>query len=363
MTLKEELFNKKTVSVLANLIKDVYSAFNAESFINDCTQSFAELELKERMSHVRKTLYFYMPEDYITTVNILSKALSNRQQSRFIFGSVLEYIEVYGCTDEFVDYSLQKLGELSASLSSEFAVRPFFNTYPDKTLEMCNKWSKSEDYHIRRLASEGSRPSLPWAMKINVDYKQASLPLDNLYYDEERYVTRSVANHLNDISKIDPDFILEKLHHWKTEGKQNQKEMNYIITHSLRTLIKKGHSNTLQFLGYDLNPNIEVSDMIIDNNVINIGENLNYSFSIKSNEDTKLMIDYTIYYPSNTKRMNKKTFKLKQISLKANETYHHSGKKAFKDMSTRKMKVGTHQIDIQINGKVYIKNEFELIKK
>ena len=362
MTLKEELFNRETVQVLADLIKNVYGPFDEKEFVNECERSFSPLELKERMSSVREQLYHYLPKDYIESVEILSEALSHRKQGGFIFGSVLEYIEAYGCTDEHVDYSLNKLGELTSALSSEFAVRPFFNKYPEKTLSIFEKWSRSDDFQIRRLASEGARPSLPWAMKINVDYKLASRQLDNLYYDTERFVTRSVANHLNDISKIDPLFVIEKLSQWQKEEKQKQEELDYIFNHSLRTLIKKGHPETLELLGYNLNPSIEVGGISFVKENITIGENLEFKFNINSLEDTKLMIDYTIYYPSNTKRRNRKTYKLKVIEALKENSYEVKGKRSFKEISTRKMKPGLHEIEVQINGKIYINKEFNVRK-
>jgi 3-methyladenine DNA glycosylase AlkC len=48
-----------------------------------------------------------------------------------------------------------------------------------------------------------------------------------------------VANHLNDISKIDEDWVLKKLNEWEKSGKQTPKEMQYIRNHATRTLRKK----------------------------------------------------------------------------------------------------------------------------
>ena len=97
--------------------------------------------------------------------------------------------------------------------------------------------SKSKNYHHRRLSSEGSRQKLPWAVNINLDYKNTIEILDNLHSDKSRYVTRSVANHLNDISKIDPDLVLDTLQRWKSTNLSE--DIDYIISHSTRTLIKK----------------------------------------------------------------------------------------------------------------------------
>ena len=361
MTLKEELFNIETVSILANQIKDAYPSFETDSFIKECFDAFDPLELKERMAHVREMLYKYLPKDFKEAVLIMEKGISTREHGRFIYGSILEYIEVYGCTDELADFSLEKLGVLTSSLSSEFAVRPFFNNYKEKTLAKVIEWTKSDDFEIRRLASEGSRPSLPWAQNINVHYSEAAAPLDYLYYDDERYVTRSVANHLIDISKMDPSFVLNKLKQWQKEGKQNPVELDYMIKHSLRTLIKRGHKETLNFLGYKSEPKLELSPLSFNKETLNLGEKLEFEFDLTLLEDSNLMIDYTVYFPSKTNKPAKKTFKLKQIEGKKGETHTVTGRRQFRHMSTRQMRTGTHEIRVQINGDVLLQKTFELI--
>jgi 3-methyladenine DNA glycosylase AlkC len=122
------------------------------------------------------------------------------------------------------------------------------NEFETETFEQMKLWSKSDHYHLRRLASEGTRASLPWGIKINLDYKKPIEILDDLYYDSTRFVTRSVANHMNDISKKDAVLVLDTLKRWKDSKKQNTKEMDFIISHSLRTLVKDGNKEALNFL-------------------------------------------------------------------------------------------------------------------
>ncbi len=362
MTLKDSLFNKDTVTMLANQIMSVYSKFDQDTFINDSIKTFKPLELKERMSSVREKLEKHLPNDYIQSIEILSEAMTKSKNSYFVYGAILEYVEKNGCNDKYVELSLEKLGEYTKYFSAEFAIRPFLSKYPVKSLKIVEEWSKSTDYHQRRLASEGTRPSLPWAPNITVEFKQAAKSLDNLYYDKERYVTRSVANHLNDISKIDPDYVLNKLTTWKNTNKQVDKEMKYMINHSLRTLIKKGHPGTLEFLGYNLDPKITVSEIEFTNNEIKIGEKLKFSFLINAYENTKLMVDYTVYYPSKSKRRNQKTYKLKVIEAQKDKEYLIKGTRSFKEISTRKLRPGLHEIEVQVNGKVYINKEFNVIE-
>jgi 3-methyladenine DNA glycosylase AlkC len=107
------------------------------------------------------------------------------------------------------------LEEITKRFSAEYPIRAFWKTFEEETFEKFVEWSKSPYYHVRRLASEGSRPRLPWGKKILLHYTRTEVFLDVLFTDTARYVTRSVANHLNDISKIDPEFVMRKLDAWE----------------------------------------------------------------------------------------------------------------------------------------------------
>lgn len=103
---------------------------------------------------------------------------------------------------------------MTKRFSAEYSIRNFINTFPTETFEMLEDCSLSENYHERRLASEGCRPKLPWGKKLTIDYNFTIKLLDNLQMDKTRFVTRSVANHLNDISKIDALLVIETLKRW-----------------------------------------------------------------------------------------------------------------------------------------------------
>ena len=359
MLLKDELFNEGTLKLLSDKIVKVYPDFDEKDFIKESLLTFPELELKGRMSSVTLMLNKYLTNNYLEDLDILSKALEGTKEGQFIYGSVIEYVEVYGCKKEYLEESLDKIGEFTKYLSSEFAIRTFLNEYPEETIQFVNKWISDKDVHKRRLCSEGLRPSLPWAKKITMDYKLAAKPLNSLYYDSNRYVTRSVANHLNDISKIDPDFVLDALTRWKKERKQNDKELQYIINHSLRTLVKKGHPGTLNFLGYKTNPELELTNLSVGEQV-EIGNVLPFHFGILSKENVKLIIDYTVLYLTKKGGYTSKTYKFKVVEMKKNEQLEFSGKRSFKEISTRSFNKGKHTLKIQINGVVYGEQDFDV---
>jgi len=105
-----------------------------------------------------------------------------------------------------------------------------------------------------------------------LDYKKSIEILDNLYQDESRFVTRSVANHLNDIAKIDEDLVVETLKKWRNENIHSLRaqDLDYIISHGTRTLVKKGHKKTLEFLGYSTDPKIKVNNFKIQTKQVQI---------------------------------------------------------------------------------------------
>ncbi|CAA6807668.1 MAG: DNA alkylation repair enzyme [uncultured Campylobacterales bacterium] len=368
-SLKDELFNPKKVKLISNQIKLVYSEFNQESFEDDVIQAFDSLELKERIYHIRDMFYKYLPKEYEKSLNILinslppelDNTLSDDDFGDFIYAPHSDFVSYYGCNKEHLDISLQALGEITKRFSVEFSIRSFINEFETETLEFLHECSTSTNYHQRRLSSEGTRPKLPWAKNININHDIAIKLLNKLFYDNTRYVTRSVANHLNDISKIDPKLVIDTLKSWKNSNKQNNKEMDYITAHSLRTLVKIGNKDALELLGFNPNPEITVENLDIHNRDIFVGEALIFSFDIHTNDSENLLIDYIIHFKLKNNKYSPKVHKIKNISLKENSSFKVEKKHLFKNnMSTRKFNNGIHKISIQINGKVYLEEEFNL---
>lgn len=120
-------------------------------------------------------------------------------------------------TGRAVDTALDLLADLTGRLSAEFALRVLLNHELDRTLDRIAGWTGSPDVDVRRLASEGTRPYLPWATRVGalLARPEATLPiLDMLYRDDSAYVRRSVANHLNDLSRHAPALAVDTAARW-----------------------------------------------------------------------------------------------------------------------------------------------------
>jgi len=368
-SLKDELFNLQKVEKIAQEIKEVYPTFDASNFTKETLKAFPKLELKERIYHIRDMLAKYLPDDYREAVNILLKALppeldpscGDDDFGDFIYAPYSEYVTAYGCNKEYLDFSLQALREITKRFSVEYAIRDFINTYPDETLAMLEKCAKSKNYHERRLASEGLRPKLPWAKKLNIDYTEPLRHLDWLYSDTTRYVTRSVANHLNDIAKIDAPLVINTLKRWKKQNRQNTKEMAFIVTHSLRTLVKNGNEEALALLGYEKNPAITVESVTLKSNTVQVGQVLEFEVVLVAQDDEMLMVDYIMHFRTKAGSFSPKVHKLKKLTLQKGKTITLKKKHPFKaNMSTRTLYEGEHVLEVQINGTIVYNTSFEL---
>ena len=199
--------------------------------------------------------------------------------------------------------------------------------------------------------------------KIDIDYYEPLSCLEELFTDKTRYVIRSVANHLNDISKIDPSLVIDTLKRWRLSGKQETKEMDYIINHSLRTLVKQGDEEALKLLGYIKNPAMRVSKIYIENKKVFIAESLEFSFALKAKEDARLMIDYILHFKTKRGALSQKVYKLKKINMRKGELVTLKKQHPFRaNMTTRKLYQGEHRVDLQINGILYSSDTFMLME-
>ena len=367
--LKETLFNVQKVRQLATEIKAVYPVFTEEHFVSEVMQAFPRLELKERITHIEKMLFSYLPSNYEEATEIIEKALPKELNTNkydndfgdFIYAPYASYIAAYGCSDEHLERSLYMLREITKRFSVEFSIRDFINAYPEETFSMLRACALSDNYHERRLASEGLRPKLPWAKKLTLDPYEALEILEILFSDKTRYVTRSVANHLNDLSKIDAPLVVKTLEKWKSSGKQTAKEMDYIVSHALRTLVKQGNVDALALLGYADAPKVKLSALTLLTKEVKIGEALHFSMKIDAEERSQLMLDYVIYFVTKRGTSSPKVHKIKKLVLEEGESVKVEKKHVFKAaMSTRTLYEGLHRVELQINGKRYDLGEFFL---
>lgn len=354
----KNLYSESFITSLASALEKAYP-INKKTFIADVfSNEWPDKELKQRTRHVVHTINKHMPETYPKQVEILKQVAPHFGG----YAAVLfpDFIEVYGLDNLAI--SIEALEQFTQYSTSEFAVRPFIIKYEKEMLKQHIKWAKHKNHHVRRLASEGIRPRLPWAMALPAFKKDPSavLPvIELLKTDESEYVRRSVANNLNDISKDHPQVVLDIVNKWKGIGK----ETDWIIKHASRGLLKQGHTEALSSFGLNHAIKANVNALNISKNKIRIGDEFTFDFELDLKEKTAhdARVEYRIYFVKATGKSSGKIFQVGTYSMAPKENLSIQRKHKFADLTTRKHHKGTHRIAIVINGKELAEKSFELI--
>jgi 3-methyladenine DNA glycosylase AlkC len=362
----KDLYSPSFYSRLSDSLTDVLPGFEKQKFTEQIyTPAFDGMELKQRMRHTVITLHNFMPADFKDGVIVIKELITLLRKQGIGEDGLAhmflpDYIEVYGIDD--YNTSIDALEFTTQFVSCEFAVRPFLLKYTEPMMAQILAWSKHENYKVRRLASEGSRPRLPWAMAVPALKKDASLILpilENLKNDPSEWVRRSVANNLNDIAKDFPEIVLDIAARWTGISK----ETDAIIKHGSRTLLKQGHTEILAHYGLHTN-GIELSNFKVLTSKISIGDSVEFAFTVANTNsaEQKIRLEYAIFYPMKNGKFSKKVYKISERIFAPKETSTIKRKQKFIPITTRTFYAGLHKVTLIINGEEKVTGEFELDK-
>ncbi|KIN64719.1 DNA alkylation repair enzyme [Sulfitobacter noctilucicola] len=366
-SLKDHLFNADTVGRLAAEYAAGVPGFDAARFEREALAGFAERELLARLEWMADCLTPQLAADFPTMAEQLEAAmpppldpgLRDDDFGHFIH-ALPGIMAVRHGLEDHRERALDLLHAATQRFSMEFYIRPFLNRWPEETLARMTVWAEDDNYHVRRLVSEGSRPRLPWAKAVQLELGQRVPFLEQLHADKTRYVTRSVANHLNDIAKTEPDVVIDLLRGWAVAGRQETKELAWMTRHALRVLVKQGHAEALELLGYRRDVAVD-AELSVGADVVRIGEQLEMSCVLRTTEDLPVMVDYRIIFARPGGKQAEKVFKLKAADVKAGTPVTLSKRHRLKgDATTFTLYPGPHEIVLQVNGRDVAQTTFEL---
>lgn len=361
--LKDVYYNPGFYQGLAEGFTEAYPKFKAQQFVEDAVSQLPKRELKQRITLTSELCRKYLPDNYKKALQILYDIRESITES-FSYIFIPDFVTRYG--KGHFDLSMQALKDFTCYASSELALRDFLNADLDRTLNYVYQWTEDDNYHVRRLASEGTRPRLPWAIRVPPLNSCPSLTLpvlEALHLDREKYVQKSVANHLNDISKDHPDLMLDTIAAWDASHETTA----WIIKHATRSLIKQGHPRALAMLGAGQKPQVKLDGIRFQDSrspgkSIQLGDYLKFSFTLQSlsKKPQQLIVDYKIHYVKKSGELKPKVFKLKTLQLEPDESTTLTKKHLFQDFTTRKHYAGKHAVEIVVNGESMVKKSFQL---
>ncbi len=347
------VFNPQTIYFIATQIHAVYSEFDMANFIRNTLENFHTLTFSQRNLAIYQQLDHYLPDDFPTSISILVQALGEPATKElegyngFYVMPFTHYVAQHGV--EHFELSMNALLEMTMRFTSEWAIRPFLVHHETKTLAFLHSIASHPNPHARRLASEGSRPRLPWGLRLHQYIQNPTAVftlLECLKNEPTRLVQRSIANSLNDISKDHPDQVVKFLTRWKDE---NVRDVAWIISHATRSLVKTGHQGTLTLLGYSTEISLDIEVFLPKKSII-LGEILEFTFTIHSHKEQSLIIDYIIGFQKANGTIAPKVFKLTTKKLKIGESITLTKHHPIKHATTRMHYTGQHTLQLQING-------------
>jgi len=356
--LKNLFFTSESINLFADRIKEVFSNFDKDKFLKLIyDENWESRELKAKMRHVAICSHECLPQNYEEAINILIEIAPHIKGFE---GMVLpDYVELYGL--DHWNISLKALKEFTKYSSSEFAIRPFIIKDAKKSIKYMFELATHKNENVRRFASEGCRPRLPWAMALPEFKNDPTLILpilEKLRNDESEFVRRSVANNLNDISKDNPEIALELSEKWIGKSEKT----DWIIKHACRTLLKAGDKRALNLFGYDDPKHIKVEKLNIETKEVKRGKYLKFGFQLNltSKKKAKLRLEYAIDYLKANNSHNRKVFKITENTYSPGKQ-NFSKKHSFADMSTRKHYPGLHKVSIIVNGEIQDAKSFQVV--
>ncbi len=362
-----------SVHALALRLKSNWKPFNTVKFEQLVFPELPALGLGERIQLVRRALKEVLPDDFRKAVAIMIDSLGPEIPENglenvdlagpngFIVMSQTAYVARYGLNH--FDRSMNAFYEMTRRFSAEGSIRYFILRHERETLKQLDEWAYDDNFHVRRLVSECTRPRLPWMIRLPkyVDNPAPVLTLLNkLKHDPSLYVRRSVANNLNDIAKDNPDLVTSTLQRWNK--KPPSKEMAWLTRHALRTLVKQGNPDALTLLGYPQSVKLSVEQFLVGPRHLSLGGELKLKIKLVSaeKEPVPLMIDFVLHHMKANGQLLPKVFKLTKKTIAPGEVLMITKYHPMRAITTRKYYSGRHEVELQINGKIVASDSFNL---
>lgn len=373
----KNMFDEQFFYKFANDLKWVIDDFDAHEFVSQIMDDeWQNREYKQRIAHIATILKKFLPADYKDAIAKIMELLDYVEKTRpgfskiddtkfgltLEYGAVLDnYVEQYGLDD--YETSIKAIEKITQFTSCEFVTHPLIIKYPDAMMAQMLVWSNHPHWGVRRLASEGCRPRLPWAVALPGLKKNPApiIPiLENLKNDPARSVRLSVANNLNDMAKDHPEIVIGLAKKWYGKSK----EVDWVVKHGCRTLLKRGNPEIMELFGLGSVDGISVENFQISTPEVKVGNSLEFSFALVNTDKkkAKIRLEYGVYYQKANGTLAKKVHKISEKEYAGNSMKHITRKHAFKVVTTRKFYPGLHQVAVILNGKEFEKHDFELIE-
>jgi 3-methyladenine DNA glycosylase AlkC len=356
----KNLINAQSVQRLAERLALLWPAFDRQRFTALANTGLEHLEMKARALQLCSALEATLPQDFDTAAALLQASVEGDEAlDGWVLWPVGEFIARRGLPQP--ERALQVLHALTQRFTAEFAIRPFVQAHPVLVFDTLARWAQHPSEHVRRLVSEGSRPRLPWGLRLQalVQDPTPTLPLlAALQDDPSEYVRRSVANHLNDIAKDHPQVVAAWLEQHLPDASPQRRAL---LRHASRTLVKQGHPRVLAAWGLGAPLRGSASLQVTPEHIV-LGDSVQLKVELhsRSAKPQTLVVDYAVHHVKASGGTSPKVFKGWNLQLPARGSVVLTKRHAVRPITTRRYHAGKHVVELQINGMVVASAHFVL---
>ncbi|MBK7524414.1 MAG: DNA alkylation repair protein [Saprospiraceae bacterium] len=365
----KNMYNDEFLDNYTDTLKQIIPSLDTQRFRQQfLTPEWQSLELKQRVTFLANATDETLPENFsrkikcIGEIIIVSRKKGVKDQN-FIYIFLCDIITRHGLDDPKT--SIPAIEMLTSFTSFEFAGRPFIIRHPEIMMAQMKKWAQHSDPNVRRYASEGCRPRLPWGLQLKmfVDDPSPIIPiLELLKDDSSEYVRKSVANNLNDISKDHPELVLSLIESWQ---KNASERTHKLLRQAARTLLKKGDTKTLSLFGNHDHFEYSIKKVSVAPEKLTIGKSIRFESELTNTGNTEGLyrLEYFVYFVKFSGNWSKKIFKITDKTLMPGQSYTLNKIHCFADLTTRKHYPGQHQLSLVVNGKEETPVSFMITQK
>ncbi|MES2958431.1 MAG: DNA alkylation repair protein [Pseudomonadota bacterium] len=367
----KSLLNPALVRAAGAHLHAAWPAFDRSAFVRRASRGLEALELKARAMQIADALEATLPDRFGAACDVIEAALAPAVEPGamppapeaglrgWIVWPLGEFVARRGRAEP--ERALAALHALTQRSSAEFAIRPFIVEHPDLAFATLRRWTGDPSAHVRRLASEGSRPRLPWGVRLKalVADPAPTLPLlAALQDDPSEYVRRSVANHLNDIAKDHPALVVGWVREHLPEA---SRERRSLLKHASRSLIKQGDAQMLALWGAS-SPFEGSVTLSLSPRRLGVGDSVVLSLRLRSRSALAqdLLIDYAVHHVKANGSTSAKVFKGWSLKLAPGEARTLAKQHSMRTVTTRRYHAGRHLVDVRINGQAVAQAAFSL---
>jgi 3-methyladenine DNA glycosylase AlkC len=356
--MKDRALSPERIARIGREMQAACPGFDAASFTAQVTADLPRLELKARIARTAEGLHQHLPLTGQAALDALLRSLpaagTESDFGLYIYAPHSAYVAAHHLHPERLDQAFDALATITPYFSAEDAVRAFLTTYPEQTLTAAATWATAADHRVRRLASEALRPHLPWSTGTGLPVDTALPLLDVLYADSSHFVTTSVANHLRDIARTQPDLVLDTLTRWRTEGRATTGELAFITREALKARLKDGWPPAYTILGYDPRADVTVSPLQLARTHCQLGDDLVFEADLTAPADTPVHVMYVLTRADPGTRAREKVSHLTRTTVKAGAPLHLSKTHALKFTGTTALAPGSYHLALQVNGRRHL---------